>query len=186
MEELLPHIRLGDIMAKFEIVYKYENYPAVVRTIKNIEKFPDATAIYATTAKIIIYFSGELRVYAGKKNEIASKKLVFYDWLWDICDSLSKLHKLNSNETQFFSSSDNPFRMSFVKEHNKVKIHFSGTVKGTIFVEYKELLTEIDKLLNTFTNELLQINSKINDDDQFKEILVGKEKIKKILNTGFS
>ena len=57
----------------------------------------------------------------------------------------------------------------------------AGHTPSQTKVPYSEFMHEIFLFVNSFVSDLLSINQKILEDNQFKQIVEGRDKIKKML-----
>lgn len=168
-------------MNKFNIDYTFnkEDYEEMKNKLGAYTRAGDQIDIYSTFGLISIKFNGKL---------MPPKPLVkatVSDWVWLVALGLVKtLGGLKDNHRSEIHFLDNPVWMYLEKRGDYVKVDLKGLEKDIIYsVEplYSEFLKAIFNFLEKFTLELLFINPSLRNHPEFKQILKGKEKIRKHL-----
>ena len=170
-------------MDSFKIKYKYGNWKSLQKSIKKYPEESNPFTITSTTAYISIIVNGVL----AKGNHWTSIKLrslaTTSMWLWDFCLIVtSQATKINDRKIHKIVFIDDPTTLTFTLENDLVNL--SVYLGGNTYhakVPYKEFMTEISSLADSFILDLNSINPKISENNQFKQIAENRDKIKKML-----
>ncbi len=173
-------------MKNLKIEYKFNNKNDMKAELLKFNKKGDLFHTELTGGCISIYFDSVLLKPLkenGKyiKDEKINGKVVITDWIWDWAAFFAYyIPKLNEKEVNF-TSLDNHLELKISKKDAEVYIELSGYLKGNIKTEYKNFIKEVYSFTNSFANDLLSINPNLVKNEQFKQIIEGRDKIKKML-----
>ncbi|HIH10046.1 MAG TPA: hypothetical protein HA254_05260 [Candidatus Diapherotrites archaeon] len=170
-------------MGSFKINYRYSNKKSLETSIAKYPKETGPFTITSTTAYISIIIDGKLVEGAHWESSNFSELATTSTWLWDFCLQLtSGVIKINDRKLHKLLLIDDPTILTFVREYGVVNITASaGHTPSQTKVPYSEFMHEIFLFVNSFVSDLLSINQKILEDNQFKQIVEGRDKIKKML-----
>ena len=170
-------------MNSFNIKYNYSNKNSLE---ENILKYPRETGpftITSTTAYITIKIDGKLVKGAHWGSEKLKSIATTSVWLWDFCILLTyETIRIGDGKIHKVHPIDDPTILTFVKENDLVTVTASaGYVPLQTKVSYSKFMQEILWLVDSFVSDLVSINPRISGNDQFKQIIEGRNKIKKML-----
>lgn len=145
---------------------------------------------YSTFSYIFFYFDDKLIVNHRLKPE-SKNKFTISDWMWVWCHYFSVIiPKLMDNQEHVIESLDDPEGLILTKKMEKINVKLkSGDYKrnkyrlwGEITLPFGEFLEEILELIERFAKEMISINPKVAENPEFKQIIQGREKIRKMIS----
>ena len=170
-------------MDSFKLKYKYGNKKNLQNSIAKYPNESGPFTITSTTAYIIIKINETL----VKGSHLASPKLSSFAttsiWLWDFCILLSyETARINDGKLHKVHPIDDPTMLTFIKENDMVTITASaGYAPLQTQVTYSEFIQEVFSFIDSFVSDLISINPRIAENNQFKQILEGRDKTRKML-----
>ncbi len=170
-------------MGSFKIKYKYSNIDSLKHNISKYPQESGPSTITSTTAFISIIINQKLVKGSHWASERLKSSATTSGWLWYFCEDISsEVIKINDRKLHKVIPIDDPTMITFVRENGLVNLSASaGYVPIQTKVRYFEFMQEIFNFVNSFVSDLITINPRISENHEFKRIMEGRDKIKKML-----